>query len=38
MPAARKIVVDVLIIHLSIILNRVNGRAGYSHNNDGRLI
>ena len=32
-----KIVSDVLIIHLSIILNRVNGRAGHCHNNERRL-
>ena len=38
MPAARKIVLGVPIIHLSIILNRVNGRAGHCHNNDRRLI
>ena len=37
MPAAKKIVTDGLIIHLSIILNRVNGRAGHCHNNDRRL-
>ena len=37
MPAAKKLVSDVLIIHLSIILSRVNGRAGHCQNNDRRL-
>ena len=38
MLAARKIVLDVFIIHPSIILNRVNGRAGHCHDNDRHLI
>ena len=37
MPAAKKIVLDVIIIHLSIISKGVNGRASHCHNNDRRL-
>ena len=36
MPAAKKKVLDVLIIHLSIILKGVNGASSHCHNNDRR--